>query len=125
MVKILIVEDDALSREMLTLRLQRRGFQVIAASDGRGGLDLAQAAGPDLIIMDMSLPNLDGFEVTRRLKAAAATRRIPVIALTAHAMAGDREKCLEAGCDDYESKPVDFALLVQKIRQWAAPEPPA
>ncbi len=115
MPKILLVEDNEMNRDMLTRRLQRRGYEVIASSDGEDGLLRAQTDHPDLVLMDMDLPVLDGWEATRRLKAAANTQAIPVIALTALAMAGDREKALEAGCDDYDTKPVEFARLVEKI----------
>lgn len=117
MPRILIVEDNDMSREMLVLRLERRGFQIVWAADGLAALAVAESALPDLIVLDMSLPSLDGFEVTHRLKAAPPTAAIPIIALTAHAMAGDRERCLEAGCDDYDTKPVDFARLLDKIRR--------
>jgi CheY-like chemotaxis protein len=102
MPKILLIEDNEMNRDMLSRRLQRKGYQVAIAVDGEQGLKLAQAEVPDLILMDMTLPVLDGWEATRQLKAAPATRGIPVIALTAHAMAGDREKALEVGCDDFE-----------------------
>ena len=115
MPKILVVEDNEMNRDMLTRRLSRKGFDAIAAVDGREGLELAHSARPDLILMDMSLPVLDGWEATRQIKADPATRSIPVIALTAHAMAGDRERALEAGCDDYDTKPVEFPNLLAKI----------
>ena len=115
MAKILLVEDNEMSRDMLSRRLQRRGFEVITAVDGAQGVALAGAEAPDLVLMDMSLPVLDGWEATRRLKTAPATAPIPIIALTAHAMAGDREKAMEAGCDDYDTKPVEFARLLEKI----------
>ena len=115
MPKILLVEDNEMNRDMLTRRLERRGYQVIASADGEDGLLRAQTDHPDLVLMDMDLPILDGWEATRRLKAAVTTQDIPVIALTAHAMAGDREKALDAGCDDYDTKPVEFARLVGKI----------
>jgi CheY-like chemotaxis protein len=116
MTKVLLVEDNEESRDGLSRRLRRNGFDVLTAADGRQGVDLARAEAPDLILMDMSLPALDGWEATRQLKAAPKTRGIPVIALTAHAMAGDREKALEAGCDDYDTKPVEFARLLAKIQ---------
>jgi two-component system cell cycle response regulator DivK len=116
MPKILLVEDNEMNRDMLSRRLERRGYQVIIAVDGQEGVALAQSQTPDLILMDMSLPVLDGWEATRQLKAAPATRSIPIIALTAHAMSGDREQALEAGCDDYDSKPVEFARLLGKIQ---------
>src|SRR4051794_20659036 len=115
MAKLLLVEDNEESREGLSRRLRRHGFEVVAAVDGRQGVEAARAGGPDLILMDMSLPGLDGWEATRQLKAAPETRGILVIALTAHAMAGAGERALEAGCDDYDTKPVEFARLVGKI----------
>jgi len=115
MAKILLVEDNEMNRDMLSRRLERRGFQVVVAVDGQQGVDLAQAEKPDLILMDMSLPVLDGWEATRRLKGAPETRGIPIIALTAHAMAGDRAKALEAGCDDYDTKPIELPRLLEKI----------
>jgi CheY-like chemotaxis protein len=115
MPKILLVEDNEMNRDMLSRRLARKGFEVVMALDGQQAVDMAASEGPDLILMDMSLPVIDGWEATRRVKAAEATRRIPVIALTAHAMAGDREKALEAGCDDYDTKPIDLARLLDKI----------
>jgi CheY-like chemotaxis protein len=115
MAKILLVEDNEMNRDMLSRRLERRGYQVAIAVDGQQGVEAALAEPPDLILMDMSLPVLDGWEATRRLKAEARTRAIPVIALTAHAMAGDREKALEAGCDDYDTKPIELPRLLGKI----------
>src|ERR1700722_368045 len=115
MAKILLVEDNEMNRDMLLRRLQRKGYQVILAVDGQSGVEMTQTHAPDLILMDMSLPVLDGWEATRRLKADAATRHIPVIALTAHAMSSDREKALEAGCDDYDTKPVELRRLLAKI----------
>jgi two-component system, cell cycle response regulator DivK len=115
MAKILLVEDNETNRDMLSRRLIRRGFEVVIALDGLEGLRLAHQESPDLILMDMSLPVLDGWETTRQLKANPETCLIPVIALTAHAMAGDREKALKAGCDDYETKPVDLSRLLIKI----------
>lgn len=115
MVTILLVEDNEMNRDMLSRRLQRAGFQVLLAMDGSQGVELAGTAGPDVILMDMSLPIMDGWEATRVLKEQAETASIPVIALTAHAMAGDRERALAAGCDDYDTKPVDFARLLNKI----------
>lgn len=112
---ILIVEDNDMNREMLSRRLRRRGYEVVLASDGGMVADLARAELPDLILMDMSLPVMDGWEVTRLLKADEALRAIPVIALTAHAMAHDREKALEVGCDEYETKPIDLPLLLAKM----------
>jgi CheY-like chemotaxis protein len=115
MPKILLVEDNEMNRDMLSRRLERRGFQVVIAVDGQQGVDLARSEVPDLILMDMSLPVLDGWEATRQLKKTAETRAIPIIALTAHAMAGDREKALEAGCDDYDTKPIELPRLLGKI----------
>lgn len=115
MAKILLVEDNEMNRDMLSRRLERKGFEVVMAPDGQQGVALAASEVPDLILMDMSLPVVDGWEATRRVKADDATRGIPVIALTAHAMVGDREKALNAGCDDYDTKPVDFPRLLGKI----------
>ena len=116
MAKILIVEDNPMNRDMLSRRLIRSGHLVLMAGDGRQGITSAQNECPDLILMDMSLPVIDGWEATRRLKSDKATRRIPVIALTAHAMSSDRQKCMEAGCDDYDTKPVDYQRLTAKIQ---------
>jgi CheY-like chemotaxis protein len=115
MSKLLLVEDNEMNRDMLSRRLARRGYEVVIAVDGESGLALAGSEAPDLILMDMSLPVLDGWEATRRLKTAPATRHIPVIALTAHAMSSDRDKALEAGCDDYDTKPVELERLLGKI----------
>jgi CheY-like chemotaxis protein len=115
MAKILLVEDNKTNRDMLTRRLVKRDYEVVMAFDGESGMALAESEAPDLILMDMSLPILDGWEATRRLKAASATQRIPIIALTAHAMSSDRDKALEAGCDDYETKPIELARLLAKI----------
>jgi CheY-like chemotaxis protein len=115
MTKILLVEDDEMNRDMLSRRLQRRGYEVLLAIDGEEGVAEAQAQAPDLILMDMSLPVLDGWEATRRLKATPETRAIPIIALTAHAMSGDRDKAMEAGCDDFDTKPVEFDRLLAKM----------
>ena len=115
MAKILLVEDNEMNRDMLSRRLERRGYQVVIAVDGVEGVRMAQAEAPALILMDMSLPVLDGWEATRQIKAAPATRGIPIIALTAHAMSGDREKAIEAGCDDFDTKPVDLPRLLAKI----------
>src|SRR5262249_20921684 len=115
MTKILLVEDNEMNRDMLSRRVIRRGFEIVMAVDGAEGIRMAQTESPDLILMDMSLPVVDGWEATRRLKADAATPAIPVIGLTAHAMAGDREKVIEAGCDDYDTKPVELPRLLQKI----------
>src|SRR5882762_5363889 len=113
--KILIVEDNEMNRDMLSRRLIRRGYQIVMAVDGAEGIAAARAENPDLILMDMSLPVVDGWEATRRLKADIGTRAIPIIGLTAHAMAGDREKVIAAGCDDYDTKPVELPRLLQKI----------
>ena len=115
MPKILLVEDNEMNRDMLSRRLARKGYEVAVAVDGQQGIDMARSDTPDLILMDMSLPVLDGWEATRRLKAATETKAIPVIALTAHAMVGDREKAVEAGCDDFDTKPIEFPRLVEKI----------
>ena len=115
MVKVLLVEDNEMNRDMLSRRLSRKGFEVTVALDGAEALQAALAEVPALILMDMSLPVMDGWEATRRIKAEAATAAIPVIGLTAHAMDGDREKCLAAGCDDYDTKPVDLPRLLEKM----------
>jgi two-component system, cell cycle response regulator DivK len=115
MAKILIVEDNEMNRDMLSRRLIRRGYEIVMAVDGEEGIAAAKAENPDLILMDMSLPIIDGWEATRRLKAEPLTRGIPIIGLTAHAMAGDREKVIDAGCDDYDTKPIELPRLLQKI----------
>jgi two-component system cell cycle response regulator DivK len=115
MARILLVEDNEMNRDMLSRRLERRGYEVIVAVDGEEGVARAKADAPDIVIMDMSLPGIDGWEATRQLKAAEVTRTIPVLALTAHAMAGDREKALEVGCDDFDTKPVELPRLLGKI----------
>ncbi len=115
MAKILIVEDNEMNRDMLSRRLERKGYAIVLAGDGTECLRVARAERPSLILMDMSLPVVDGWEATRQLKADPATQTIPVIALTAHAMAGDREKALAAGCDDYDTKPIEFGRLLGKI----------
>ena len=115
MPKILLVEDNEMNRDMLSRRLIRKGYDVVMAEDGQQGVDLAGSAAPDLILMDLSLPVIDGWEATRRIKAADATRAIPVIALTAHAMVGSEAQALAAGCDDFDTKPVDLARLLGKI----------
>jgi CheY-like chemotaxis protein len=115
MVKILLVEDNEMNRDMLSRRLVRRGYEVAIALDGEQGIAMARSESPALILMDMSLPGIDGWEATRRLKADFTTSRIPVIALTAHAMSGDREKAVAAGCDDFDTKPVDLVRLLEKI----------
>jgi len=113
--KILLIEDNEMNRDMLTRRLERKGFEVVIAVDGQAGIDMASSANADIILMDLSLPVIDGWEATRRIKADPVTQTIPVIALTAHAMAGDEQKALEAGCDAYDTKPVDFKRLLGKI----------
>ncbi len=115
MAKILLVEDNEMNRDMLSRRLARKGHEVFIAVDGAEGVSMALAKVPDLILMDMNLPVLDGWQATQQIKAAAETSTIPVIALTAHAMTGDREKCMKAGCDDYDTKPVEFLRLLGKI----------
>ena len=116
MTRILLVEDNEMNRDMLSRRLERKEFEVIIAVDGQAGINMAASETPDLILMDLSLPVIDGWEATRQIKANAATQSIPVIALTAHAMAGDEEKALQAGCDDYDTKPVNFQRLLGKIK---------
>jgi len=115
MTRILLIEDDAMSQDMLSRRLTRKGYEVFTAADGQEGLDLARAQAPELILMDMSLPVLDGWEATRRLKSAPETGAIPIIALTAYAMIGDRERAIEVGCDDYDTKPVELSRLLEKM----------
>jgi len=115
MTKILLIEDNEMNRDMLSRRLLRRGYEVLVAEDGVAGVSMAKSETPDLILMDMSLPVLDGWEATRQIKATPETQMIPVIALTAHAMAGDEEKALSAGCDAYETKPVDLSRLLMKM----------
>jgi two-component system, cell cycle response regulator DivK len=117
MPKILLVEDNEMNLDMLSRRLERRNFEVLIAMDGAQGVEMTKIHHPDLILMDMSLPVMDGWEATRRIKADAALNHIPIIALTAHAIAGDRERCLAAGCNEYESKPVKFPRLMAKIEQ--------
>jgi two-component system, cell cycle response regulator DivK len=117
MTRVLLVEDNEMNRDMLSRRLTRRGFEVIFAVNGEQGVELARSERPDIILMDMSLPVLDGWEATRRVKADNATRSVPVIGLTAHAMSGDREKAIEAGCDDYDTKPVELDRLIGKIER--------
>lgn len=118
--KILLVEDNEMNRDMLSRRLARTGHVVVIATDGQQAIDAARTEMPDIILMDMSLPVIDGWEATRRLKADAATRGIPVVALTAHAMPGDRDTALKAGCDDYDTKPIEFARLLDKIERLVA-----
>ena len=113
--KILLIEDNELNLDMLTRRLERKGFTVISAADGLSGIEKANQEKPELIIMDLSLPILDGWDAAKKLKAEIATKSIPIIALTAHAMKGDRQKALNAGCDEYDTKPVDFDRLLGKI----------
>ncbi|HEX8173027.1 MAG TPA: response regulator [Thermoanaerobaculia bacterium] len=115
MTTILIVEDNEMNRDMLSRRLRTRGYEVLLAVDGADGIDVARATPPDLILMDMSLPVIDGWEATRRMKSDVALQAIPIIALTAHAMATDREKALEAGCDDYDTKPIELPRLLAKM----------
>jgi two-component system cell cycle response regulator DivK len=115
MATILLVEDNEMNRDMLSRRLQRKGYEVLIAVDGEQGVKMAQSSKPDLILMDMSLPAIDGWEATRQIKAMGSTQAIGIIALTAHAMEQDRENALAAGCDDFDTKPIDFARLTQKI----------
>lgn len=117
MAKILLVEDNEMNRDMLSRRLQRRGYDVVMAVDGEQGVSMASTEDPDIILMDISLPRIDGYEATRQIKADGETTNIPIIALTAHAMAGDRGKALEAGCNDYDTKPVEFKRLLGKIKE--------
>jgi len=114
-VKVLLVEDNEMNRDMLSRRLERKGFSVVFALDGQQAVSLAASENPDIILMDMSLPIMDGWEATRQIKSQQNLNKIPVIALTAHAMSGDREKALEAGCEEYDTKPVDFPRLVEKM----------
>jgi len=116
MPRILLVEDNEMNRDMLSRRLQRKGYEVLIAVDGEAGVKMAASERPNLVLMDMSLPTVDGWEATRRIKGLPETASIPVIALTAHVMTGDRDKAIEAGCDDYDSKPVDFERLLGKIQ---------
>ena len=115
MAKILLVEDNEMNRDMLSRRLIRRGYEVLMAVDGQQGIDMARTQAPDLVLMDMSLPVIDGWEAAGRLKSAPETQAIPIIALTAHAMVGDRERAVEAGCDDFDTKPIDLSRLLEKI----------
>lgn len=115
MKKILLVEDDEMNRDMLSRRLVKRGYEVVIAVDGEEGVAMARSGSPDLILMDMSLPGMDGWTATRELKADPATQAIPIIVLTAHAMAGDRERAFEAGCDDFDTKPVELSRLLEKM----------
>ncbi len=125
MPRILLVEDNEMNSDMLSRRLVRRGYEVVIATDGRRGIEMARTSSPDLILMDMSLPEIDGWEATRQLKTADETRNLPIIALTAHAMSSDREKALAAGCDDYDTKPVDFTRLLSKMEAQLAARPHA
>ena len=124
MTRILLVEDNEVNRDMLSRRLKRKGYEVDFAVDGQQAIDAARDAAPDLILMDISLPVVDGWDATRQLKADDKTRQIPIIALTAHAMDSDRQKSLDAGCDDYDTKPVDFARLLQKVQALLDPPSP-
>jgi two-component system cell cycle response regulator DivK len=117
MAKILLVEDNEMNWDMLSRRLRRRGYEVVVATDGKKGVELASSETPDLILMDMSLPVLDGWEATQQIKQTSGIQSIPIIALTSHAMKGDREKALSVGCDDYDVKPIDFPRLLEKIQQ--------
>jgi CheY-like chemotaxis protein len=130
MPKLLLVEDNEMNRDMLSRRLERKGYTIVMAMDGQEGVQKARSEAPDLILMDMSLPVVDGWEATRQIKAAAETERIPIIALTAHAMASDEQKAREAGCDDFDTKPIELPRLLEKIvahlqRVGVAPPPPA
>ncbi|MGD8811234.1 MAG: response regulator [Thioalkalispiraceae bacterium] len=122
MKKILIVEDNEMNSDMLSRRLTRRGFEVLVATDGQQGLNITQSVQPDLVLMDMSLPVMDGWEATRQIKADPALQHIPVIGLSAHAMSSDFDKALEAGCDDYDTKPVDLPRLLGKINLLLEPQ---
>ncbi|MCI0534582.1 MAG: response regulator [Verrucomicrobiales bacterium] len=116
MARILLVEDNEMNRDMLSRRLERRGFQILLATDGEQGIAMAEKEKPDLILMDMSLPVLDGWEATKRIKTGAGTRDIPIIALTAHAMSSDEQRAREAGCDDFDTKPIELMRLLEKIQ---------
>ncbi len=118
MAKILIVEDNELNRDMLSRRLMRKGFEIVMAEDGQKGVEMSLSENPDLILMDLSLPIMDGWEATSTIKNAEETKEIPIIVLTAHAMAGDREKALEAGADEYDTKPIEFKRLLGKIKDF-------
>jgi CheY-like chemotaxis protein len=120
MSKILLVEDNEMNRDMLSRRLQRRGYEIVIAVDGKQGVAMANSEHPDLILMDMSLPIMDGWEATKNIKANTSTKSIPIIALTAHAMSGDREQAMKAGCDDYDTKPIDLPRLLTKIEVFIA-----
>ena len=125
MAKILLVEDNEMNRDMLSRRLERKGYEVEMAVDGRQGVDKAKTLAYDLVLMDMSLPEIDGWEATRELRADPATKTLPIIALTAHAMSGDREKALEAGCNDYDTKPIELSRLLGKMEALLGGAPPA
>ena len=125
MPKVLLVEDNEMNRDMLSRRLQRRGYEVVMATDGQQGVEMAASERPDIILLDMSLPVIDGWEAARRIKSAAETQAIPLIALTAHAMAGDKEKALAAGCDDYDTKPVELQRLLGKMQALLGGEAPS
>ena len=122
MPKILLVEDNEMNRDMLSRRLQKKGFEVFIAVDGKQGVDMAREIGPELILMDMSLPVMDGWEATRLLKSASETNAIPILGLSAHAMTGDREKAMSAGCDDYDTKPIELTRLLSKIQALLNPQ---
>ena len=124
MPKILLVEDNEMNRDMLSRRLERKGYQVVIAVDGQQGVEMASSEAPELILMDMSLPVIDGWEATKILKADALTKNIPIIALTAHAMDSDRVKALESGCDDFDTKPVELTRLLAKIEELLKKYPP-
>jgi CheY-like chemotaxis protein len=119
MTKILLVEDNEMNRDMLSRRLKKKGYDVVMAFDGQRGVEMATEESPDIILLDMSLPVMDGWDAARHLKSDETTKPIPIIALTAHAMAGDRDKALGAGCDDYDTKPVDIKRLLEKIEKWS------
>ena len=121
MAKILLVEDNEMNWDMLSRRLRRKGYEVVVATDGRQGVELASLEAPDLILMDLGLPVIDGWEATRQIRQTTGIQSIPVIALTSHAMKGDREKALSAGCDDYDVKPIDFPRLLEKIQRLLNP----
>lgn len=125
MAKVLLVEDNEMNRDMLSRRLERKGYEVVIAVDGQEGVDKARSENPSIILMDMSLPVIDGWEATRQIKADPALQQIPVIALTAHAMAGDREKALDAGCDDYDTKPIELPRLLEKMSALLGDSAPA
>ena len=121
MAKILLVEDNEMNWDMLSRRLRRKGYEVVVATDGRQGVELASLEAPDLILMDLGLPVIDGWEATRQIRQTTGIQAIPIIALTSHAMKGDREKALSAGCDDYDVKPIDFPRLLEKIQRLLNP----